>query len=1381
MLINILAKIFAGAVVGYATNYLAIKMLFQEYFKIKFKPWKINFSLGGVIVKERQSFEARISELVESDVIHHHAIDQELRKPEFSEVLSNLTENLFQHKISAAISEDFKISQIPEIQTSFLRLKDTLTTSLREPLARLWTQLADSELTKNQIVNELVPDLTANLFRQSLAILKEEKLIQAIIADLLVALSQKKVNDFIEPKVFEILSQNLVANLPELHRTLEFSYYIPVDDLIQKTLKTLDSELIISQLTEKLGQRTLSEFFTDENVENLPKAISRQIQNLFQSEVSEDIIQTLLKFLFGVLREEKATIYELLSNDLKNSLDNFLVNQLPDLLATLIPWIRQKKAKLELLIQDAFQENTSVIGQLLVALFLGNVGRYVGIEEKLIDLIEKQDTNQLAQKASQYLQDYLKTNTIGELIQGFNQERILATLSPVLRENIANSIQNFQLVNLSNLLDKPIQTWFSKDRMNETLQELLGNVIEKQLKEKWLYDQQFTDFVHQQILNGLHRLSNLEIKELIPAEKINEFSQRLHNELVSLIDKNAENLIQQAITALQKYLNEKPFQEWLGSQENGAENALAARLEEFLTQEFGKIQNKPLVEYVDKLNQIPNLEGQTSQALRNYILTNLEDLMKGRIENLVKENLAKQGDIQLRAMVYKAMGEELEPLSLFGGLLGAITGAMLLIMPEYQSIGIMLLVSGLAYGITGWGTNWLAIKMLFKPYNAIKIPFTKFNLPFTPGVVAKNKARFANSMGRFLGDKLLNQDNLQESFQRNRPQMEAKLESLLAENNYAFVEKILQDNQAKIAQNFSQWIYNFLTEDKGLKKNLADWLDNPQASLKNINTQSIENQLIKFLESPTTQNQVQQKVFDFLNPYLEKNQTFRDILPENFLNNLPALIQEILTRELHKLSQSLTIEKVLNLINFKALEERFDSWLDSNLEQILNAEQEERLKDQIFVFLRDKLQSEEIKGKIFEFLDKKLNQELAPDRQIKDILGGRLLELLEQNLSQILKRVLNLGMEWLQKNREEIAEKIYADAYEQTPLAWTYKNSILGTTYDLIDEGIPNFFEQEFASLQNALSKKIDQLGETALSSVKIGALDSESLKNRVNQILDNQQLIRKTRQLTNIILEERIFKIPLKSLLQEEAQDLLNHLRGLLNPEIELIINHLREQLSQSEKASTLSYKFAELLHSLLYRTLFTVPLQTIFMGIQSEDIERSIQKTSEFLWQSESMQMLKNQLISTIFNRLKTLPLPEIIEPNQIKNELIKILTLLLEDEKNKDLIINDLEKVIQLNLNSLNQNIAPETKAYVVKTAGSAIFATLENNLLALINSIDFKGIVVREISAMHPKELEGLFYGFARKYFTYLIGYGFIFGIIFGWAIDFGILGIWSLFR
>lgn len=67
-----------------------------------------------------------------------------------------------------------------------------------------------------------------------------------------------------------------------------------------------------------------------------------------------------------------------------------------------------------------------------------------------------------------------------------------------------------------------------------------------------------------------------------------------------------------------------------------------------------------------------------------------------------------------------------------------------------------LLIRPLIGAGIGYITNWIAVKMLFRPLNPIKIG--KFTLPFTPGIIPKNKIRIAESIGKSISENLLTKD-----------------------------------------------------------------------------------------------------------------------------------------------------------------------------------------------------------------------------------------------------------------------------------------------------------------------------------------------------------------------------------------------------------------------------------------------------------------------------------------------------------------------------------------------------------------------------------------------------------------------------------------------
>ncbi|MBR3881669.1 MAG: DUF445 family protein [Clostridia bacterium] len=72
-----------------------------------------------------------------------------------------------------------------------------------------------------------------------------------------------------------------------------------------------------------------------------------------------------------------------------------------------------------------------------------------------------------------------------------------------------------------------------------------------------------------------------------------------------------------------------------------------------------------------------------------------------------------------------------------------------------------LIIRPLIGAAIGYVTNWIAVKMLFFPLNPVKIG--KFTLPFTPGVIPKNKERLAQAIGNSISDNLVNADTLKDA------------------------------------------------------------------------------------------------------------------------------------------------------------------------------------------------------------------------------------------------------------------------------------------------------------------------------------------------------------------------------------------------------------------------------------------------------------------------------------------------------------------------------------------------------------------------------------------------------------------------------------------
>lgn len=93
-----------------------------------------------------------------------------------------------------------------------------------------------------------------------------------------------------------------------------------------------------------------------------------------------------------------------------------------------------------------------------------------------------------------------------------------------------------------------------------------------------------------------------------------------------------------------------------------------------------------------------------------------------------------------------------------------------------------LLLGPITGGVIGYITNGIAIKMLFRPLKPVYI-FGK-QIPFTPGLIPKEKERIAKSIGVVISNELLSEDVLTKSLLRDDifAALELKVEQIIEEN-----------------------------------------------------------------------------------------------------------------------------------------------------------------------------------------------------------------------------------------------------------------------------------------------------------------------------------------------------------------------------------------------------------------------------------------------------------------------------------------------------------------------------------------------------------------------------------------------------------------------
>lgn len=136
---------------------------------------------------------------------------------------------------------------------------------------------------------------------------------------------------------------------------------------------------------------------------------------------------------------------------------------------------------------------------------------------------------------------------------------------------------------------------------------------------------------------------------------------------------------------------------------------------------------------------------------------------------------------------------------------------------------MQMLAGPLLGALIGYCTNYIAVKMLFRPLKPVKIG--SWTVPFTPGIIPRGKAQLAKSVGEAVGKNLLTEDSFAESL------LSPAIETHLKEKVRLF-------------------LYENRKNEVTLRELLLDYVEEPvyEAGFGNVRAMVTERMVIKILE-----------------------------------------------------------------------------------------------------------------------------------------------------------------------------------------------------------------------------------------------------------------------------------------------------------------------------------------------------------------------------------------------------------------------------------------------------------------------------------------------------------------------------------------------------
>lgn len=337
------------------------------------------------------------------------------------------------------------------------------------------------------------------------------------------------------------------------------------------------------------------------------------------------------------------------------------------------------------------------------------------------------------------------------------------------------------------------------------------------------------------------------------------------------------------------------------------------------------------------------------------------------------------------------------------------------------------IVTGILGAIIGFFTNWLAIKMLFRPYE--EKYFLGFRIPFTPGLIPKEQKRIAVNIGETVEDYLLSPESIVKFVDEKDLEIKIKnsIERYLIslEEEKSTLKSILEKNILSEYSNFRNLLIiemkSFILKEIREKKHIKSL---EYFLMTKLNDGELNRKIIKYLETEF-KNFISDREFELLiqNQIEEKRKSILDddrklkaIVPENIKWEISNYLDE---------NQRLIGYKIRTFLISPSMERRLkvsiSNMVEKNVSGIITTfVSVDTISDKIYDALKDYIKSDAaimdinlgIKSIINDVLDKRAYEigedlfnsieKIKMDKYIVQLIRG---ELLNDNLFNELENI----------------------------------------------------------------------------------------------------------------------------------------------------------------------------------------------------------------------------------------------------------------------------------------------------------------------------------------------------------------------------------------
>jgi uncharacterized membrane protein YheB (UPF0754 family) len=1359
---NLIKEVFTGGITGYITNALAIKMIFREYGIGKFK-------VGGMVVKTRNEFIDNVSSLVENDIINFQTLKGQLEKESFKHSIKRFSNDLLKNKIYKN-TFNLHLREIKGFNSTIDKTENYIKECAGESFSGIFEGICKNICLKDILNEKQAQNISENVFQSALDTLSQDDFVEKTIVDFYNENKSLSFQEFFGSKIIQSISENFEESVSNFHVDLKTNFSNSIDNAFEKTIETLNVHKILNTLQEKVSEKTIVDFVQSEDINNLSKSLIVKTKEFLQSNQGKNLTDNFSEELFNVLKSMDKPILDLLSEGAEENIEFFLKGKLQYGVKEIILWIERNKDDIESLVESAVNDTIDAIDDDM------KKGTLNSLKDKFLNGAAKKF--QVVSKITEYLANNVDIDSVSKeitlkIIKYLREEKLCNVVEMLKKSSVITEKSFSEFINFNNYLEHSLEAYvleISGKKIKDICKLDLINIFEVHIKEpiisviknKYIYSENITKLVKGEVLKGLKNIDVSKFSQLLNEEIVCENSNSIKIALIEKLSNNRSYIVDLLSKELSTSIENINLHNSLSEKER--KNLLSEVIDKALYKANNLINNCKDIEVkkvYDGINKIENIDEILTKNIELWLNENLEYIVKGNIKETISKNLSKLDDEELKVAVEEFMGKEMKPITVIGALLGAVAGIGMYFFDKSTAVysaSTTTIINIIVYGFVGWITNVQAITMLFRPYTEKRMLGIK--IPFTPGVVAARKPKFAKSMSTFVDGSLLDKASMQSLFNKNEDIIYKKLEEKILVGDYKIVSDLLYKYSDSVNSKSYKYIKKLINGNKSkISNSLVNELSNFSPS--SISFSGIENKIVKeMLEKIKESHKV---ISNRLKEFLKSEKKVSEVIPKPFKISIQNKLNNKIEEEIDNLLIYFNEEDKENKF-LHPFSNEYKELVNKPVNEIVNPKYILKWNESFNELVRNKISSEETKDEIFNSIKTVVSKELSPDKKISELFNGFFVKILGDKFNYIMDSIIIYVLKELQNNEQNITEGAANTIQGSLNFFEKIGYSMLGgdeivsdVVNNVVNKKIPGFIEAKKGELYQILASFTgDKVLSSTIGELNIG-LESKEIFNIVNSKESLGVLENNVMKITNGMFNS-LTEIEMKDYLKDISVNNIEDLADIFKEEIILIKKELGNNISVNKEL--LINEYGKLAYTVFENLILSKKVNTFMEGIHNEDAYDISKKFSDLVFNGKSVNQNLEGFIEVLINdKMKKKTVKELIDLKELNSSILYVIEGLIEneeiDKEMKEVTEYIIKDITKNNLNIIDNDTKKDIFNIIIKSSIDAA----EDNFLNVISSIDFRGITEKQINNMNAKEIEDLFNSFAKKYFDRLKLYGF----------------------